>query len=141
MPPGRDTQILEHLVINFPEQLHTDFINFKSLRVLTEANALQPCAYFAHAESCSSSPFASFRTGVSCLSEPVGHGREQIAGLGAFALTAPEAGEVEGNAQLPELGALPPRYRAVVMFNLPLLVDRSVIAPSLPTPRWRPIMV
>ena len=41
---------------------------------------------------------------VEPLSEPVVDGGEEIAGFGALALVAPDAGEVGGGAYLPELG-------------------------------------
>src|SRR5262249_23267143 len=52
---------------------------------------------------------------VEAFGEPAIDGREQVASLGALALIAPEAGEVESCTQLPEFGALPLRhcYRVV----------------------------
>jgi hypothetical protein len=56
MASGRDADVLQHLVIDLPEQLHIDFIGLEGIGILAEADSLQPIADLAHAVSCPAVP-------------------------------------------------------------------------------------
>jgi hypothetical protein len=42
MASDGDADVLEHLVIDLPEQVHADFVGFEGIAVLAKANRLQP---------------------------------------------------------------------------------------------------
>jgi hypothetical protein len=65
MAGARDTDVLQHLVIDLLEQIHLDVIGLEGIGILAKADRLQPFSDLAHALSCSSSALASFKSNVS----------------------------------------------------------------------------
>ena len=65
MACARYANILQHLVVDLPEQIDVDVVGLESVGILGEINRLQPFADLAHIASCSSNAFASFRSRVS----------------------------------------------------------------------------
>jgi hypothetical protein len=65
MAADRDADVLQHLVIDVPEQVHADFISLKGVAILGKAYCLQPFLDLAHALNCSSNALASFKSRVS----------------------------------------------------------------------------
>jgi hypothetical protein len=65
MATDRAANVLQHLVIDLPEQVHTDFIGVKGVGILAKPDRLKPLSDLAHALSCSNSVLASFKSSVS----------------------------------------------------------------------------
>lgn len=71
-PPLTTPEILQHLIIDLPEQGHVDVLGLEGIGILHEADCFEPSSDMAHPTSCSSSAFASLRIGVSrpCVNQP-----------------------------------------------------------------------
>jgi hypothetical protein len=65
MTSARDTDILQRLVFDVLEQIHVDMVRLEGVRILAQADGLQPFSDLAHALSCSSSALASCKSSVS----------------------------------------------------------------------------
>jgi hypothetical protein len=65
MARARHPNVLQRLIIDLREQVHVDVVGLEGIGVLREADCLKPSSDIAHAESCSSSNLAPWRTGVS----------------------------------------------------------------------------
>src|SRR5215472_1782432 len=65
MACARYANILQQLIVNLSEQINIDVVGLEGVGILAKAVRLQPFPDLAHALSCSSSAFASFRSSVS----------------------------------------------------------------------------
>ena len=58
MTGARYANVLQHLIVELPEQINLDIVSLKRIGILGETKRLQPFAHLAHGPSCSSSVLA-----------------------------------------------------------------------------------